>query len=78
MQRRIREYTQRRLAKGELRRGMSNTFRLAILFLVFSHTAAMAAKLEQAPTVLKWSQLPPLPDPVGLAGPFSVFQTMSL
>jgi len=67
MQRRVREYTQRR---WPLRKGMSNTFRLAIFFLVFSHTAAMAAKLEEAPTVLEWSQLPSLPDPIGFAGPF--------
>ena len=67
MKRRVRKYIQRR---GPLKRGMSNTLRLAISFLVFSPTAVMAARLEQAPTVLEWSQLPPLPDPVGLAGPF--------
>ena len=63
----FREYIQR---CGVLKRGMSNTFRLVIFLLVVSHTATMAAKPEQAPTALEWSQLPPLPDPVGLAGPF--------
>ncbi|MHC4460971.1 MAG: sodium:solute symporter family protein [Planctomycetota bacterium] len=67
MKRRVREYIQRR---GSLKRSMSNTFRLAIFFLVLSHTATMAAKPEQAPTVLEWSQLPSLPDPIGFAGPF--------
>ncbi|MHC4799346.1 MAG: sodium:solute symporter family protein, partial [Planctomycetota bacterium] len=67
MQRRIREYTQKRWL---LSRGMSNAFRLTIFFLVFSHTAAMAARLEEAPTVIEWSQLPSLPNPIGFAGPF--------
>ena len=56
---------------SRFRRGVSNTLRLAICFLVFSHTAVTAANLKQAPAVLEWSKLPPLPEPVGLAGPFA-------
>jgi len=67
MKRRIREYIQR---QGPLKRSRSNTLLLAVFFLVFSPSAILAAKLEQAPTVLEWSQLPPLPNPIGLAGPF--------
>jgi len=50
---------------------MSITLRLVVFFLVFSHAEAMAAKLGPAPAALEWSQLPPLPDPLGLAGPFA-------
>jgi SSS family transporter len=49
---------------------LKNTIRLVVFLLIFSLTTAIAAEHEQTPTVLKWSQLPPLPDPTGLAGPF--------
>jgi len=68
MKRRFREYIQRR---GPLKSGMSITLRLVVSLLVFSPAEAMAAELGPTPTVLEWSQLPPLPDPLGLAGPFA-------
>ena len=68
MNRRIRGYIQRH---GPLKRSRGNALRLAVFFMVFSTNVVMGAKFEQTPTVLEWSQLPPLPDPIGLAGPFA-------
>ena len=68
MKKRFRQYIQRHRSPKRYR---SNALLLAVFFIVFSHTVVMGAKHEQAPTVLEWSQLPPLPDPIGLAGPFA-------
>ena len=43
---------------------------LPFVLLVSSATVAWAAVPNQGPDVLEWSQLPPLPDPIGVAGPF--------
>ncbi len=49
---------------------LKNTIHLVVFLLIFSLTTAIAAEYEQTPSVLEWSQLPSLPDPIGLAGPF--------
>ncbi|MHC4616195.1 MAG: sodium:solute symporter family protein [Planctomycetota bacterium] len=50
--------------------GVSYGRLLLVIFLVLSQTIAAMAGTGNAPDLLEWSQLPPLPDPVGLAGPF--------
>ncbi len=52
-------------------KGVSYGCLLLVIFLVLSQTIAAMAGTGNAPDLLEWSQLPPLPDPVGLAGPFA-------
>ncbi len=44
---------------------------LLVVLLVLSQIAAVMAGTREVPGLLEWSQLPPLPDPIGLAGPFA-------
>jgi len=45
-------------------------FRLLVLFIVFSSPAVSAPSAE-APDIFRWNELPPLPDSLGLGGPFA-------